>query len=37
MIIIDDVKIEVTFNFIYVMRYNGLVICLHFFNYQHGT
>jgi hypothetical protein len=31
MSIIDDVKIEVAFNFIYTMHYNGLMICFTFF------
>jgi hypothetical protein len=30
-------KIEVAFIFIYIMHYNGLVIFLTFFQYQHGT
>jgi len=30
-------EIEITFNFIYTMYYNGLMIFKHLLNYQHGT
>jgi hypothetical protein len=32
-----NMEIETTFNFIYIMHYNGLMVVLHLFNYQSGT
>jgi hypothetical protein len=29
-------KIEIYFNFIYIMHYNGLIFFWHCFNYPHG-